>query len=209
MTLLFCVSFPLLFYVTAGLINLVAQYYLKFLFGSDVNVLNWEVCGRSIVFMCCESLGYFVVVLLAENLWLVNLLRAFQKQREQSTIQQLVKPNQEIDEDVNDEFLKAKTANPRENCLLIQDLKKVYRPTLPGGVSKFAVRGLSLACPMGERFGLLGIFCQFCVLYHCMLYFLCNVFCFCISLEGINGAGKVRDFIHYYLDSCSHQGLCV
>lgn len=44
------------------------------------------------------------------------------------------------------------------NCsLLIRDLVKTYPPSLLGGQPKHAVRGVSLACSDGERFGLLGI----------------------------------------------------
>lgn len=41
--------------------------------------------------------------------------------------------------------------------LLIRDLVKTYPPSLLGGQPKHAVRGVSLACSDGERFGLLGI----------------------------------------------------
>ena len=46
-----------------------------------------------------------------------------------------------------------------EYSLVIRGLVKVYPPTVPGGAVKHAVRGVSLACPVGERFGLLvGLF---------------------------------------------------
>jgi ABC-type lipoprotein export system ATPase subunit len=41
--------------------------------------------------------------------------------------------------------------------LLIKDLVKTYPPSVLGGQPKYAVRGMSLACSAGERFGLLGI----------------------------------------------------
>ena len=42
--------------------------------------------------------------------------------------------------------------------LLIKDLIKTYPPSiLCGNEAKYAVRGISLACYAGERFGLLGI----------------------------------------------------
>jgi ABC-type multidrug transport system ATPase subunit len=41
--------------------------------------------------------------------------------------------------------------------LLIKDLVKTYPPSVLGGQPKHAVRGMSLACSAGERFGLLGI----------------------------------------------------
>ena len=56
------------------------------------------------------------------------------------------------------ESLAATTISPEPACaLLIQDLVKTYPPTLLGGIPKHAVRGVSLACNDGERFGLLGI----------------------------------------------------
>jgi ATP-binding cassette subfamily A (ABC1) protein 2 len=42
-------------------------------------------------------------------------------------------------------------------ALLLRDLVKTYPPGLLGGAPKHAVRGVSLACSDGERFGLLGI----------------------------------------------------
>lgn len=42
-------------------------------------------------------------------------------------------------------------------ALVIRNLRKTYPPSILGGVPKHAVRDISLACPEGERFGLLGI----------------------------------------------------
>ncbi len=48
--------------------------------------------------------------------------------------------------------------NPmRQNALILRDVVKTYPPSVLGGAPKHAVRGVSLACPLGERFGLLGI----------------------------------------------------
>jgi ABC-type Na+ transport system ATPase subunit NatA len=49
------------------------------------------------------------------------------------------------------------TASQPARALLIRGLLKTYPPTLLGGTPKHAVRGVSLACSDGERFGLLGI----------------------------------------------------
>jgi len=55
------------------------------------------------------------------------------------------------DADANDEFA------DKACVLLIKDLVKTYPPSVLGGQPKYAVRGMSLACSAGERFGLLGI----------------------------------------------------
>ena len=48
--------------------------------------------------------------------------------------------------------------NTKKCVLLIKDLIKTYPPSiLCGNEAKYAVRGISLACYAGERFGLLGI----------------------------------------------------
>jgi ABC-type lipoprotein export system ATPase subunit len=50
------------------------------------------------------------------------------------------------------------TITTASSCvLLIKDLVKTYPPSVMGGQPKYAVRGMSLACSAGERFGLLGI----------------------------------------------------
>eukprot|EP01034_Spumella_vulgaris_P036559 gene36559-45086_t len=45
----------------------------------------------------------------------------------------------------------------QHNALIMRNLVKTYPPSVLGGEVKRAVRGVSLACPLGERFGLLGI----------------------------------------------------
>ncbi len=67
----------------------------------------------------------------------------------------------------------AQSAMDEENAdpkcaLLIRELVKTYPPSLLGGQPKHAVRGVSLACNDGERFGLLGA-CMF-ILYLFLMF---------------------------------------
>jgi len=48
-------------------------------------------------------------------------------------------------------------STPADHALLISNLNKLYPPSFLGGSVKHAVRDVSFACPVGERFGLLGI----------------------------------------------------
>lgn len=48
-------------------------------------------------------------------------------------------------------------SNNSPPVLVLKNLVKTYPPSILGGKPKFAVRGMSLSCSEGERFGLLGI----------------------------------------------------
>ena len=69
--------------------------------------------------------------------------------------------------------------------MICDNIKKVY-PGRDGNPEKFAVRGLSLALPQGECFGMLGpsgagktSFIEM-VLFLCMILCVCVCVCFCI-----------------------------
>ena len=63
-----------------------------------------------------------------------------------------------VDEELKNEDADANEGFVEKACvLLIKDLVKTYPPSVLGGQPKYAVRGMSLACSAGERFGLLGI----------------------------------------------------
>jgi ATP-binding cassette subfamily A (ABC1) protein 2 len=62
------------------------------------------------------------------------------------------------DIDVEEEERRVYENKNKENyALCIDSLVKIYPPSLLGGVAKHAVRGLSLGCEPGERFGFLGV----------------------------------------------------
>lgn len=62
------------------------------------------------------------------------------------------------DENRNDDLEYGEDQNASLTCsLLIRNLIKTYPSSLFGGTPKYAVRGISLGCYDGERFGLLGI----------------------------------------------------
>eukprot|EP00981_Chlorochromonas_danica_P000854 scaffold204_cov208-Ochromonas_danica.AAC.1 len=191
-------------------INLSTSYYENTILGEDVGPFDWEVCGRSLVFMFLEAIGYGCIVLLSESstirVWM-GKYNSYQARKYGPP----PPPKNEIDDDVKAEeetVRKYDTRARRSNrlnqeaispmfdpehadstpapsspsivematvrddssdleegsqndlprlALLISDLVKTYVPLDFSGKPKYAVRGLSLACSEGERFGLLGI----------------------------------------------------
>jgi hypothetical protein len=66
-------------------------------------------------------------------------------------------PVTEPDVDVTEEMTRIQAADPADYALFIKDIVKTFPPSVVGGKAKYAVRGVSLGCSVGERFGLLGI----------------------------------------------------
>jgi ATP-binding cassette subfamily A (ABC1) protein 3 len=144
-----------------GLISLSIAYLrveLSSLLGRPVtvNVFDWEVIGRSVTFLFIESIGYFLLVLLTEVSYLRRMLYAldiFRAKAAGSCPPRFSPP----DEDVTVEEATVTASDPVSFSLYLKDIQKTYAPSLLGSSPKFAVRGMSIAIPVGERFGLLGI----------------------------------------------------
>jgi ABC-type glutathione transport system ATPase component len=66
-------------------------------------------------------------------------------------------PTQHADHDVIVEATHISQAHPEDYTLLLRDIVKTYPSPIVFGKAKHAVRGMSLGCAGGERFGLLGI----------------------------------------------------
>lgn len=149
--------------VGEGLINISANYYYNKILFRNTSYWAWEVTGRDITFMAAESVGYFLVVLWSESEQFLAVLHMIEHFRTGSILVDIKAAAaaagvlREIDSDVSSEATKCKESNPGNLALLLQDIEKVYPPTVFGGDAKYAVRSFNLACPVGERFGLLGI----------------------------------------------------
>jgi ABC-type multidrug transport system ATPase subunit/ABC-type multidrug transport system permease subunit len=156
-----------------GLINLSANFYLRQVLGRNISVFSWEVTGRNLVFMLVEAVGYFMLVLLTEfspiydgYYWMLKktgMLARIQPPPPEMTS----KPDEDIlkEEEYVSSLVSVGSAElkTRKIVLLLDHLVKTYPASLGicsfsvGNKPKFAVKGVSLACHEGERFGLLGI----------------------------------------------------
>lgn len=143
-----------------GLINISANYYYNKILFRNTSYWAWEVTGRGITFMCAESAGYFLIVLLSESEYFLRGVHFVEKHRTGRVLAAIKNGSidwEVVDSDVVAEATRCKNSNPKELALLLTDIDKVYPPTVLGGKSKYAVRSFNLACSAGERFGLLGI----------------------------------------------------
>ena len=144
-----------------GLINISIAYLeikLAALTGrtSSVTFFDWQVSGRNLAFLTAESIGYFLVVLLTELPLIRGLLHSFDVYRSKQAGAP-PSPKHPTDIDVLQEEELVAREDPCRFSLFLREIVKTYPPAFFGSKPKFAVRGISLAIPMGERFGLLGI----------------------------------------------------
>ena len=144
-----------------GLIN-VSIAYLRIKLASFTNrtshisFFDWSVSGRNLAFLFAESIGYFLVVLLTEHPYIRRFLYTCEFYRSKQAGAPPA-PRNPTDYDVLQEEELVQREDPGRFSLFLRDIKKTYPPVFFGSKPKFAVRGLSLAVPIGERFGLLGI----------------------------------------------------
>lgn len=123
---------------------------------SQVNFFDWTVSGRNLTFLFVESIGYFLLVLLTELPLIRRLLYCIEVYRSKRAGAPPA-PLHPTDLDVRQEEELCEREDPVRFSLFLRDIKKTYPPAFFESKPKFAVRGLSLAIPIGERFGLLGI----------------------------------------------------
>lgn len=142
--------------VGEGLVNLSGQALQNIFTGSKVSYLSWEVTGRSIIFMFVQAIGYFSIVLMTESTFIRQIGYSLDNFRIQ-----LSKPPPPLrvpeDADVQVERERLADLSPDSYALLLRDLTKTYPSGILCGQVKHAVRGVSLGCPVGETFGLLGV----------------------------------------------------
>mmetsp|Transcript_200 Transcript_200/g.364 ORF Transcript_200/g.364 Transcript_200/m.364 type:complete len:2007 (-) Transcript_200:174-6194(-) len=139
-----------------GLINLSAAYFANNILYRNVSYLSWEVTGRNIVYLICESVGYFGIVILSEAPWPRRVIHWLE--RKMVDFSEPAPPCAATpDEDVINEANRVSAATHDEFTLLLRNIEKTYPSPILCGNAKHAVRGINLGCAAGERFGLLGI----------------------------------------------------
>lgn len=125
------------------------------LLGGNTSYLSWEVTGRNITYLAGETAGYFFLVLLSESIWL--RLFAHTIQRHLLSVYGVPPPSPlPPDIDVEREAELIRSADPEHYMLTVIDLIKSYPSDILCAPPKHAVRGVTLGCAAGERFGLLG-----------------------------------------------------
>jgi ABC-type multidrug transport system ATPase subunit len=146
-----------------GLISLTSSKLTEILTGKPVNSFSWGIIGRNLVYMGCEAIFFFLLVMLIEAKFFVYF-----KEKLFSYIEVKLKSKRLDDipkEDIstlNSEDIDV--TNERENALskkdggilVINELKKTY----PGGFKRKpvpALRDLSLSVASGQCFGFLGV----------------------------------------------------
>lgn len=161
-----------------GFINLSTSYYENTILGGNSGPFDWLVCGRCMVFMFAEAVGFAAMVLMTESRTIAGWFGRYSSMMAKR-YGPPPPPKRQVDEDVLQEEALVKqyvsamhTADTvrtgevqleeggNKLALLIHGLIKTYLPLdFFSGKSqpKYALRGLSLACKEGERFGLLGI----------------------------------------------------
>eukprot|EP00475_Leptophrys_vorax_P005671 TRINITY_DN13418_c0_g2_i1.p1 TRINITY_DN13418_c0_g2~~TRINITY_DN13418_c0_g2_i1.p1 ORF type:complete len:1145 (+),score=272.12 TRINITY_DN13418_c0_g2_i1:223-3435(+) len=118
-----------------------------------------DITGYSCIYMACESVIYFALVLLVEylknsgyNSWSVIVASVRSGSRtEVFHFDDDHKENHELDEDVAAEVNRV-NAGQVSDAIVLKHLRKVY-PTVP---AKVAVQNLSFGIPAGQCFGFLG-----------------------------------------------------
>ena len=150
-----------------GMINITSAFYGNTLLDKSISYFDYSVTGRNLIFMFIEAIGYFSLVLLTESTMYRRAMYWIEKQRALLVLKKSVMESTDefgnvvptvLDEDVLIEEEAVKGTQEKENfALCIQDLIKIYPSTFFGGKPKHAVRGLTLGCSYGERFGFLGV----------------------------------------------------
>ena len=112
--------------------------------GKLYDPLDWNITGMNLTFLAVEGVVYLLATILYEYL---GQIPAFQGKAG------VLPPddNSLKDDDVLVEETRVASGAADDSSIIVRDFKKIY----PGG--KYAVKGISLAIPTGECFGLLGI----------------------------------------------------
>jgi ABC-type multidrug transport system fused ATPase/permease subunit len=111
------------------------------------DVLDWNICGLNLLVMGIESIVFIVATIALDYV------------ASQPQIRNLLDPKSDLvegegkDDDVTaeEEMVAAKDDRAASAAVLVQNVKKKYSS------GTYAVKGVSLAIPHGECFGLLGV----------------------------------------------------
>eukprot|EP01083_Nonionella_stella_P227102 806033_1 len=147
-----------------GLINLGMRPYQNVMFGRDDGGFAWEVTSRNIVYLVCEAVVFFTLVLMKE--WDFDWYSLLPKRRQLSTtsdleneiiMRQILSMPKDLDEDVSKERIRVLSGKVDDSLLNIRHLTKIYPPKESGGTAVRAVRDICLHIPRGQCFGFLGV----------------------------------------------------
>ena len=114
--------------------------------GKRYSPLDWNICGMNLTFLAWETVVYLGATILYEYVSQLPSLQSSMNSKELPPDDESTK-----DEDVIAEEVRVASGAADDCSILVKGIKKIY----PGG--KYAVKGVSLAIPTGECFGLLGI----------------------------------------------------
>jgi hypothetical protein len=149
-----------------ALIAISIAYFQTTLRGQHIYLYAWDVTGRNLVFLLVEAIGFFLAVLLTESSIFQWLFFFFLQVTGLHSSHSLPPPpSKALDEDVlaeKEEVIRVVDElrsghHSEKDVLIIDNLIKTYSGLGIYGKPKYAVRGISLVCKAGERFGLLGI----------------------------------------------------
>ena len=133
-----------------GMNNLALRnYYADIELGGnrEYSVFDWNICGLNILVMGIESVVFLALTILVDY---ASTLPSIQQMMDKKT--DLPDGDGKDDDVLAEEALVAEGGDAvRSSPVLISDVKKCY----PSG--NYAVKGVSLAIPHGECFGLLGV----------------------------------------------------
>ena len=147
-----------------SLISLTALRFENTISPTPKHVFDWDILGRNLVYLVCESVGYFIITLLIERSaflpgigWAMRWTerRRAAKPDVQQVLQRVAKS---LDDDVRAERV-AVLEGAAEAAVVVElrGLTKVYKSRGSGSGETIAVRESCLRVRRGECFGLLGI----------------------------------------------------
>ena len=114
--------------------------------GQVYSPLDWNITGMNLTFLAWETVVYIVATIAYDYFSEIPLF-----QRQCLTTPLPITDPALKDEDVLHEEVRVASGAADDCSVVVKDFKKMY----PGG--KYAVKGMSIAIPTGECFGLLGI----------------------------------------------------
>jgi hypothetical protein len=110
-----------------------------------------DVLGKPLLYLACESIGYFLLVMLVEKLRSSPEILAWMRPSTSDVVSPEEPP---IDSDVAAEKERVQSGRADDDVILLKGLRKVFPG--PNGGAKVAVKDQWFGIPSGEIFGFLG-----------------------------------------------------